>query len=222
MLLSICGMPRSGSTFSFNIARELLASRGSIYSEPTEEIERVVAQSHADSIIIKNHNVHESGIELLKTGAMKGICTVRDPLDAIESLMDIFGFDIQQSIHAFQLWVDSFNAFHDHVLVIPYKTINASPMKVILRIARYLGVTPGPLEVLRLRRKYDKKRVMKVSNKMSQQAGSTTDLGFTYYDNENFFHRRHVRQEKRVSLDKETTAHIKQQLQRMDLVYSYL
>jgi hypothetical protein len=222
MLLSICGMPRSGSTFSFNIARELLARRGSIYFEPTEEIERVIAQSQADSTIIKNHNVSESGIELLKTGAMKGICTVREPIDAIESLMDIFGFDVDKSIYAFQLWVDSFNQFHDHVLVVPYKSIETSPTKVIIQIARHLGIMPGPIEVMRLRRKYNKKSVMKVSGELQHQAGKTTDLGFTYYDNQNFFHRRHVRQEKRVSLDQEAISYIRQRLHRMDRVYAYV
>jgi hypothetical protein len=222
MLLAICGMPRSGSTFSFNIARELLERRGSVYFEPTEDIERVVATSATDNVIIKNHNLNHAGISLLKAGRMKGICTVREPLSAIESLMDIFGFDIDQSILAFQLWIDSFNQFHEYVLVLPYVSIEQKPLRTILRIARYLGVTPSLGELLSLRKKYSRQQVMKMSNNMSQSVGATTDLGYTFYDNQNFFHRRHVRQAKNVTLTPEQSDYIRSHLQRLDCALSYV
>jgi len=31
MIVLVAGMPRSGSTFSFNVARELLLARGSVH-----------------------------------------------------------------------------------------------------------------------------------------------------------------------------------------------
>lgn len=222
MLLSICGMPRSGSTFSFNIARELLERRGTVYYEPTEDIERVIADSVADNVIIKNHNVNQTGIEMLKSGQMKGICTVREPLAAIESLMDIFGYDIDQSIYAFQLWIDSFNEFHRHVLVLAYQDIERKPLRSIIRIARFLDLRPSLLELVSLRNKYNKRQVMKLSNNMSQRAGATTDLGYTFYDNQNFFHRRHVRKEKNVALTAAQSDYIRSRLQHLDCALSYV
>ena len=59
MLVSICGMPRSGSTFSFNIAREILENRGTVHFEATELTEQAINASNAQHIIIKNYRLDQ-------------------------------------------------------------------------------------------------------------------------------------------------------------------
>lgn len=215
-------MPRSGSTFSFNIAREILSQRIPTTCKVTEDIYDAITGSNTRCLIIKNHNLNEFGINLLKIDAMKGICTIRDPYEAIESTMDIFGFDIDQSIHSFQLWVDSFNQFHEMSLIISFKNIEQSPTRTVWRISKYLGFTPSPLELYKLVKKYNKKSIMKISHEIDPRDKHVTDVGFSYYNNENLFHRRHVRKEKNKSLSNAEIQHIKNSLHNLDILHTYL
>jgi hypothetical protein len=66
VIILIAGMPRSGSTFSFNVVREVLSARGSIYQEACEDVVGVVGRSGgADHVLVKTHNLDEPSLPWL-------------------------------------------------------------------------------------------------------------------------------------------------------------
>jgi hypothetical protein len=82
----IAGMPRSGSTFSFNVVREALQARGTIYREPTDDILGAVDRSEgAQHALAKAHAFDAPSLKLERTGAIRIITTIRRIEDAIPS-----------------------------------------------------------------------------------------------------------------------------------------
>jgi len=80
MIVFVAGMPRSGSTFSFNVAREILSLRGTVYHEYSHTLTEVVARSAgADHILWKDHSTDEASMRLIELGAASVICTFRKP-----------------------------------------------------------------------------------------------------------------------------------------------
>lgn len=200
MLVSVCGMPRSGSTYSFNIVREFLGARGGVDAAASHVTDQVISESTAKHVVVKNHDVDAFGTRLLDIGAMKGVCTIRNPFDAIESWMDVFGFDLSQAVDDFQKWLVSYDKFKSSVLVLRFEDIEKRPLVVSWAIARHLGFIAGPLELLALKKKYSKASVRKISHQLKSDDAGVLDIGFSYFDKTNFFHRRHVRDEKKIVL----------------------
>jgi hypothetical protein len=200
MFVAVCGMQRSGSTFSFNIVREILKHRGGVSFAAVASTASILDVAQEKNLILKNHELDEMGIALLKVGALKGICTIRDPFEAIESWMEVFGFSLEQSMIDYGKWLKSFQSIRHDVLILRFDLIQDRPIMAIWKIARYLGFTLSPIELLSLWRSYQKKSVSKFSNALSDSDSETVDIGFSYYDKESFFHRRHVRLNKSIHL----------------------
>jgi hypothetical protein len=71
MIVFIGGMPRSGSTFSFNIARDLVERDGTVYQEPDSHLLDVVDRSaQSDHIVFKAHTADDTTIRLIQAGAV--------------------------------------------------------------------------------------------------------------------------------------------------------
>lgn len=137
-LYFIAGVPRSGSTFSFNIVRELLESRGVVAQRPDISFDGVLADNpRADFAIIKAHDATRSTLDRIQAGEVKVICTVRKPEDAIASWMEAFGFGLDQSIDMIMSWLRLFEKIHDHALIVDYEEIDRRYIQAALKIARY-------------------------------------------------------------------------------------
>ena len=57
VLALIAGMPRSGSTFSFNIAKEILKKTGLTEWITSDSTEESIVSCHSKNLLIKNHNM---------------------------------------------------------------------------------------------------------------------------------------------------------------------
>src|SRR5436190_23198311 len=99
MIVFIAGMPRSGSTFTLNVAREILSLSGTTHQEFSHNLPEIIANSEAtDHIVWKGHTADHASIRLIELGAAKVICTFRNPEDAIASSMTIFGLTLDDVI----------------------------------------------------------------------------------------------------------------------------
>ena len=63
MIVLIAGMPRSGSTFSFNVVREILLARGSVYQESCEDVIGAVGRSGGTDHQTFFHRRHVSHLQ---------------------------------------------------------------------------------------------------------------------------------------------------------------
>jgi hypothetical protein len=193
MIVFIAGMPRSGSTFSFNVVRELLAQRGTIYQEVSLSAVPVVERSgDASHVLFKAHSTDDVTLRLIELGAVKAVCTVRRPEDAIASWMEAFGFRLDESIASMQEWLKMFERLRNHALVVRYEQIDRHPWRAALRIARYVCPDAWVKDVLRAARTHSKTRVKAITDKLDEETDNVVDVSFSYYDRSTFLHRRHV------------------------------
>lgn len=193
MIVLISGMQRSGSTFSFNIARELLEARGSVYQEPAYSLLPVIENSGDTSHLIqKAHDTDQFTIRLLELGAVKSICTVRKPEDAIASWMTVFHFSLSDSIGHMEGWLDMYRRIRYHSLIIPYRLIEQHPAHAAWEIAKYISPDASVEEVSIIVRKFSRRRVKAMTDILQLEGSGVKDIGFSYYDEKTFLHRRHV------------------------------
>ena len=193
MIVLVAGMPRSGSTFSFNIARELLLARGRVYQEATHDVAGVLQRSGgADHLLLKAHAADPATMALARLGALRTVITVRSIEDSVASWIDTFGWSDAEAVDHLQAWIQLYIGLRGVALVVPYEQVDRRPVWAAWRIARFLYPRVSPFEVLRIARKFSRARVKAHADALIVDGQGVTDIGFSYYDEKTFFHRRHV------------------------------
>ncbi len=188
MLLIIGGMIRSGSTFSFNIARELLATQGVVAHAAGNSLP---ANTDGDAFLLKSHAPGPELLARIRQGEISCICTVRSPEEAIASWRNTFGFTFEEGLRLVDEWYSWYVPLADKVLTLPFPTIENSPDTAIWNISRHLRLNPSPSLVSSLAQKYSKASIKALTDTMSRD-GNIRDIGFSYFDKETLFHRRHI------------------------------
>jgi hypothetical protein len=194
-------MYRSGSTFIFNVVRELLATQGSAQWVSTDKTAQAIEENNAKHLILKNHNPDILCQHLITMGAMKGICSVRNTYEVIESCIDVFGYSVDQCIELLRIWKNSFDKIKDCTLNINFSEIEHDPYNVIIDVSNYLDISISPPDATEIMQKFEKNMVMKYSNNLNPNTDDVVDIGFSYYDKNTLFHRRHVREKKMFHLN---------------------
>lgn len=193
MIVIVAGMQRSGSTFSFNVVREFLESRGGVSVFATNSLPGAASASiDARHSIIKTHDPDEQINERLRRREIPCICTVRKPEDAIASWMQVFGFSMHESLDTYKTWLAWHRSMHPFMLNVRYDELDNHPMMAIRRIGKYLIGNGRFGETTRIWWKLRKRSVFKQSRLIRRDAVSTTDIGFSHYDNRTLFHKNHV------------------------------
>jgi hypothetical protein len=160
MIVFIAGMQRSGSTYSFNIARDILRKRGSVFQEASQDVLGALRKSvGTDHILLKAHTADETILRLVESGAVKAICTARRPEDAIASWMETFAFNLEDCLEQMRAWLAMFERLKNYALVVRYQDIERRPLLSAYRIARHLRAGALPLEIYRVARNYSKAKV---------------------------------------------------------------
>ncbi len=195
MIVFIAGMQRSGSTFAFNIARDLLRARGQVYQEAIGEadIAQVLARSGgAEHVLVKSHAADPMTVMLAQHGALRTICTMRHVEDAAASWIETFGWSEAETVACLRTWLALYVQVRGAALLVPYPQVDRRPWLAAWRIARFLCPDAGPGEVLRIARRHAKAQVKQRTDALQSGADGVADLGFSYYDRATLFHRRHV------------------------------
>jgi hypothetical protein len=191
MIVIIAGMPRSGSTFSFNIARELLQSRGSTAWASANSLPPADVIARTEHFILKSHHPDAQILEMMRRGEARAVCTYRKPEDAVASWSAAFGFSVPDSIATIRAWLDWHSAQH-HAHDIDYDQIETDPLAAIVGIGGHLLGGVRVDEAGALLQTYKKSATFERVARMEKN-DETVDLGFSYYDPQSFYHRQHVR-----------------------------
>ncbi|HEX6705406.1 MAG TPA: hypothetical protein VF169_11650 [Albitalea sp.] len=193
MIVIIAGMPRSGSTFSFNIARELLQARGTTAWASDNSLPPQAERPRVDHFILKSHQPDPQVCNLISSGQAKAICTYRKPEDAVASWAGTFGFSVSDSIASILGWL-RWHAGQTGTSDIDYRTIESDPLAVIIAIQACLLGSVEEQEARRLLERHNKRATYAKVVHM-EKGVRMVDIGFSYYDPESFLHRGHVRSE---------------------------
>lgn len=192
MVVIIGGMHRSGSTFSFNIAREILAKQGGVSVVTSDSLDVALASdSSTGNLIIKAHYPDPSMTGLIRKKVFYCICTTRKPEDAVASWMRTFNRDFESSVTVIGNWLEWYRRVSNYVLQINYETVDLHPLYAILKIQKYLLGRRNLVDAIRLWRKYNKKRLKKFCDALEEN-DSTRKTVFGYCDRETLFHKRHI------------------------------
>lgn len=191
MRIVIGGMIRSGSTFSFNIAREVLLRQGAVKTAAANSFPIAPPEPEHPNFILKTHAPDRSVLQAIERGTALCICTIRKPEDAIASWIRTFGFSLDDGIANVKGWLAWYSVIASQTLTIEYQTIDQFPERVIADVDRYITGTCVDDETRVLAAKYNKAALKETLDALSNDL-DTIDIGFSYYDKETFFHRRHI------------------------------
>jgi hypothetical protein len=197
-MLVICnGMPRSASTWSFNVVIALLRSSGpsdEVYSGYDEDIARFLESipTTAAHAVLKCHQLDPSGRASARSDA-KTIYTWRDPADAVVSCMRMFGYAFDDSLAAID---SSLELYHLHrqagaTLILEYGQIVSSSIDAVQRIATFLGLEAHPDTVRAVTEQTSLDSVRR--QLLSPTADALVRHSGLEYDPETLLHRKHVR-----------------------------
>jgi len=191
VIVIVAGMQRSGSTFSYNVVRELLDARGGVSTFSSNSIDGILSEPD-DSInaIVKSHSPDAMINAILGKRGVPCVCTVRKPEDAIASWMNVFGFSLEDSVATYDQWLSWHQKMHKNMLNIKYEDVDNYSWFVIRRISEYLFGKWSALEVHKIWLNNKKKAVYKKTSHMD--VSDSVDIGFSFYNKINFYHRRHV------------------------------
>lgn len=195
MIVFIAGMQRSGSTFAFNIVRDVLRARGHVHQEAPAEADTAQALARsgaAEHVLIKAHAVTPETVALARHGALRTVCTVRRVEDAAASWIETFSWSEEQTVEHLRAWLALYAQLRDVALLVPYTEVDRRPWLAAWRIARFLYPSTGLREVRRIAKRHAKTEVKRRVDALRRDTEGIEDIGFSYYDRGTFFHRRHV------------------------------
>jgi hypothetical protein len=131
-------------------------------------------------------------MELVKVGAWRVVMTVRRVEDALASWATTFDqVPDKITIEIMRSWLHVYQAFRHQALIVNYDQIDRTPWLAAWRIARAVCPSTGLMEVLRVCRKFSKEEVKKQTDNMTL-SDQCQNIGFSFYDKQTFFHRKHV------------------------------
>lgn len=201
MVVLCNGMLRSGSTWSFNVALELVKSyqpERKIFGFYNDNPAVLFAATRPrfSNLVIKSHTPDPSTYELCRTGAIKAIYTWRDPYDVIVSAMRMFGDSAEHWMavlrNSLRLW--SFHRAAGSACIVSYESIVHAPLASLNAIAAYLGIHIEPEEAHRIAQATSLEQVKGFSQQITDLAQERVVRKDGYvFDRRTLLHQNHIR-----------------------------
>jgi hypothetical protein len=192
VIVIIAGMYRSGSTFTYNVTRELLLNSGHVDCYAADTFDELLMHTpNQNHVLIKTHQPSDLMTRLIMHGGVKCISSTRKPEDAIASWMHVFNDGLDHSISIMSAWLHWYMPLSNRLLNIQYQTIDNFPYLATLAIQWHLFKRINPITAYKVTRKYNKKKIKDVLDTLTESK-NTQSTGFSYYDKTTFFHRKHI------------------------------
>ncbi len=185
-LVWIASMPRSGSMWTFNVTRALLADKGfqvlpdkasQREADTVAQVKRGLADLSGERIwVLKTHSAVRAEVARSRI-----ISTHRDLRDAMVSMMRFMHRDFETTFRAaagMAELCDHFHALPEKIsLALEYRDIVARPTEVVDRIARFLDLDLAPARRAALAARFTKKRVVRIINHAEADAARRSRAG---------------------------------------------
>jgi hypothetical protein len=144
MLVLCNGMPRSASTWSYNVAISLLRHTAQeVYGGYDENLHRFLCDLPASCVhaVLKCHSLDAAGLRLAQLQAAKVVYTWRDLADATASFITMFDVDFENIISVMSSSLDLFLHHRSNgALILSYEAITQQPTESVAAVASYLNV----------------------------------------------------------------------------------
>jgi hypothetical protein len=201
MIVFCDGMPRSASTWSFNVVvnlLKLLAPSSRIHAEYREDFAALVnsLQPEYDHAVVKSHQLDHAARELCRAGAAKAIYTWRSPVDAVASYMKMFNQPFDEGLKAIRdsLRLHEFHRAVGGCCTIAYDIIKGKPRKAIAEIAAHLGLDAPDSVIEEVDHCTSFNRMKEAADQLDKRSPVLlAESGGLLYDRETLLHRSHIR-----------------------------
>ena len=145
MLVFCDGMPRSASTWSYNVVIKLLKARFPAdplyYGSGSQPVETLKALDPGiRHVVLKTHALTPFSMSLVRIGAAKAVYTHRDLADAVASGLRVSRQGFKSVVDVFVRGIDLY-AFHRESgigLMLPFEEVVKNQSRAVARIAGYL------------------------------------------------------------------------------------
>jgi hypothetical protein len=199
-MLAICnGMPRSASTWSFNVVLALLrrsSPGGEVYGGYDENIARFLksAPATAAHLVVKCHQLDTCGRAIARWNETKTIYTWRDPADTVVSCMRMFDYDFERALEVVDssLEIYQFHRKRNTALILYYPQIVSATHEAVDRIAKFLGINDCTETIDSIAELTSLERVRRKTKPLTDDASMVRHSGLEY-DLETLLHREHIR-----------------------------
>ena len=203
MIVYCLGMEASGSTWLYNVVRELFSLAQLKYEAfRVEEFEQIADdRAHrAKHVIMRAHNVNSYLLRFLEAADVKTIVSFRDPRDAVASCIQRFGEfggkliptcnDITRNIASAasaRLSTRNQSFFYEDKFTFDPKTI--------LQCADFLGIKISQDDAANIFQKYEPQKVKKIIESLEQSGDERLfidEVTKNVMDRETSFHKTHI------------------------------
>jgi Sulfotransferase domain len=199
MIVLCNGMPRSASTWSFNVCRLLLKDLrpdATLYGRYHENLAEVIDPlcGSYDHVVLKCHTLDQRGRELCRSGVARAIYTHRDPFDAIHSAMVMFRHTFDDALESIRrsLELYEFHRSTGEAHIVSYDAIVRKPQKAIADVAAYLDLDAAPEVIGRVAVETSVEAMKEIARQVGgERRGIRTPRSI--YDPETQVHRDHIR-----------------------------
>jgi Sulfotransferase domain len=202
MIVLCNGMPRSASTWSFNVCRLLfhdLHPKSTLCARYHENLAEVIdpLRGSYDHVVLKCHTLDQRGRELCRTGVARAIYTHRDPFDAIHSAMVMFRHSFEEALESIRgsLALYDFHLSTGEAHIVSYDAIVGTPERAIADLAAYLELSDlnaFPEAVRRISAQTSMDAMKEIARQVGRERhGIRTPRSI--YDPETHVHRDHIR-----------------------------
>jgi len=200
-LIVLCtGMPRSASTWSFNVCVRLISRvhpDARMYTGFDDALTALMQglDSEYDHLVLKCHRLDPLGRNLMKLGAARAVYTHRDPEDAIASYMVMFDRSFDEALAAIldSVALYSFHRQCGNCSLISYETIVREPFDAVARVQSYLGLETPPDVIRTIATETSMEAMRHLADRVGEDPNSVVYLGNLKYDRHTLLHRNHVR-----------------------------
>lgn len=204
-VLYLCGgMPRSATTWTFNVVAQLLAHRGIDFdrinaNRGARDLDPLLQARPERPALVHFHEVTEALVAHLKTERSWACYSFRDPRDIVVSQMKLHDATLEEAMRITAKSTLSFVNLREaippsRVQYLPYRMSVAHPEAVITQLAISLGYIPNPDEVAYIGKQTSKERFQKVMQATRQQSEHSLFTGHRsiHYDPETLINDRHI------------------------------
>lgn len=194
------GLTRSGSTWAYNVCSELLSravgrdrmKAGYTGTGPSLDgrLRTMLHDPRVDAALFKFHMPTPLALVLLEERRALNVFTLRHPLAALASTMDMFGHDFEASLQVIEAELRALDQYRARpgTLLVPYSGLAREPATQVRRIADHLGVPASAdlAERIAAAHSFDAQR--RRAPKGRSKAGALT------YDPDTLLHPGHMRE----------------------------
>lgn len=202
-LILCSGMPRSASTWSYNVIYESIhqfkkgqKSFQRIGYFDKLDLDNYLVENYINKsnivLLAKSHFPSDLIVQFIEDGFIKNIYTMRDPRDAVVSIMKKFNSSLENGIKSVKDSIIFIEKIEKNSLLIDYQEIMNFPERALIKIMKYLDET---ISQDKLESIIHKNNIENIKNKIEENKLEKKKLKKYkdgYYHLDNLYHENHI------------------------------